>query len=102
MFPISKRAIAPTNAPKLPPIHRQALNYAKAQAVAAVRIIKAEQVLRSREETARLVETHCKGHGSGEVCEFYRFSDGRCGACGCPVYKRAARIGLGCPKRKFA
>lgn len=102
IFKISKRAVAPQSGPPpLPPIHKQAMNYAKAQGIAVRQVVRREPVLREFEETRRLVEHHCKGHGTGEICEFYRFEDRKCAACGCPVMARAARVGLGCPKGKF-
>jgi hypothetical protein len=101
IFKLSKKAVAPVNAPPLPPIHKQAANYARAQGVAVRQVIKGADVFRSKEETTRLVEHHCKGHGTGEICDRYRFVDQKCATCGCPVMKRAGMVGLGCPLRKF-
>jgi hypothetical protein len=102
IFPLSKNAIVPkSNAAPLPPMWKQAINYGKAQALAVERAFEGKPVLRSREETIRLVEHFCKGHGAGEICGYFRFSDGKCAKCGCPVGKRAGRAGLGCPIGKF-
>jgi hypothetical protein len=101
-FPISKKAVVPKQGPPpLPPIHKQAVNYAKANAITAARVLTGKQAARSEAEVERLVEHHCLGHGTGEVCPKYRFSDRKCAECGCPVRKRARRLGLGCPLGKF-
>jgi hypothetical protein len=96
-FKISNRAVAPSNskAPPLPPVPRQAVNYVKAQVVAAQRALSGEPVFKSEEEAMRIVEQTCK------ECPKYRWADGKCSVCGCPCFKRAEREGLGCPIGKF-
>lgn len=82
-------------------MRRQAVNYAKATVVAAGCFARGQSPYVPEDEAQARVEQHCLGHATGEICPKYRFSDGKCSACGCPARARARRTGLGCPLRKW-
>ena len=83
---------------ELPNFANQVANYIKAR---TKRLLSGNEDTDQKEAERRLEICAGKPEEDKPACPFYRSSDGRCSACGCPVAKKVLWKTEKCPKEKW-